>query len=143
PRPWPSEAPASLALPLGELGRALVELLARHDPALGQNSFRAVEPMLVIGRGEIFRRRHLLDRMADLVDVDLRRAHREIEHPEEAPLPILVKDRLILFPLDRPEAVHAAEVVYPVHRMPSRSSPHVAEITPGPWECRCRSWNRG
>ena len=56
--------------------------------------------------------------MADLVDMILSGRNGQIEKREHAPLPIRVEYRLVLLALDRPEALHAAQIVDPVHGCP-------------------------
>jgi uncharacterized protein len=71
-----------------------------------------MQPVHVIRRRQILRRRHPLDRMTDLVDVILSRRNGQIEKREDTPLPIGAEHRLVLFALDRPEALHCCKEIF-------------------------------
>src|SRR4029453_4809270 len=58
---------------------------------------------------------HALDPVTELVDVVEARAPRPPHDRHDRRLPAPVERRLVLLPLHRPEAVHAAEIVDTVH----------------------------
>ena len=103
--------------PRGQVGHATLQLLARDHAFLDQQPHVAIEPALVVARGQVVARRHPLDRVTALVDVEdpLDAAGaREAEHPA---LPARVEDGLVRLGLDGPESVHAAHVVDAVHTL--------------------------
>src|SRR5207253_7603190 len=69
----------------------------------------------VVARAEIVGRRHPLDGVAALVDVEDVLHGARAGDPEHAPFPQRVEDGLVLLALHAPEAVHPAHVVDTVH----------------------------
>src|SRR2546426_6885225 len=95
----------------GELGHAALELLARDHALLDEQPHVTVEPTLVVARGQVVDRRHPLDGVAALVDVENVLYAARPGEPEDPPFPGRVEDGLACLALDAPEAGHAAPIV--------------------------------
>src|SRR5262249_47485327 len=89
-----------------------LELLRRDGAVLHEQRRDPGQPVLVVRRGEIVRRVHTLDGVTEPVHVAGAAAERR---REDGALPLLVEDRLVRLDLYEAEAVHAAQVVDPVH----------------------------
>src|SRR5262245_45331344 len=102
---------------------ARLELLARDEPVLDGELLEPEEPVLVVAGRQVLGGGHLLAGIAAHVDGPLApRPHRHVQGEDPA-LPVVMKDGLVLFPIDRAEPVHAAEVVGAVHRPGALGSP--------------------
>jgi len=77
------------------------------------------KPLLVVGAGQVDRRRHLFDGVAAGIDGPGAEDADGAAHRQHAPLPAVMKDRLIGLGLDLAEAVHAAHIVNAVHQATS------------------------
>src|SRR5687767_11427285 len=80
---------------------------------------QAPQPVLVVARGQVLGGRHLLARVAGLVDVPLAEKAGGQRERERLALPLAVEDGLVALDVHGTEAVHAAEVVGAVHRFTS------------------------
>ena len=94
---------------------AVIQLFPGQDAQLQQAVLQAHQPALVVGGSYILRRVELLQGVAGGVAAGKQGDHPRHLHAEEAPFPRFVKDRLVLLPPHRAEAVHAAHVVDAVH----------------------------
>src|SRR5262245_21620642 len=81
-----------------------------------------MEPVLVVAGGQILGGRHPLDGVAELVDVVVPSREGGDEHPEHAPLPVRVEDRLILLASHGAPPLHCPKVLDPVHVLPPSPS---------------------
>src|SRR5690606_37398272 len=105
------------ALRLAALGRgpAAGEFVRAQEAVLDQNLVEGGEPDLVIGRGEILRRRQALAGMADLVDrPGAHGAGRDVDR-QHALFPAAMEDGLVRLGHDRAETHLAAEIMGAVH----------------------------
>src|SRR4029453_3006753 len=85
-----------------------------------------MQPLLVIARGEIRSRVHLLDVVAGATG---NRDWRGDLHGQDTPFPVMVKHGFVLLPHDGTEPVHPSHVVNTIHDAspPSRPSPRAGE----------------
>ena len=90
--------------------------LRRDETLLHQQLLEAVEPVLVVRRGQVFGAGHQLARIAAHVDVPLAQEAGGHGERERLALPVVVEHGLVRLGLDRAQAVHAAHVVDAVHR---------------------------
>src|SRR5882724_12005509 len=133
--------------PSGEELRAALQLLGRDHALFHEHAGNAVQPVLVVAGPEVVGRIHPLDAVAELVQVVETVAHARAHDGVHYRLPGRVKGGLVRLALHRPEAVHPAEIVDPVHGSariigrppPSRqASPDPAGTSPGaPGPLRC------
>ena len=98
-----------------ESGRAPLQLGRVDDALFNEQAVDGGEPAFVIGRVEVFVRRHALDAVAEFVEVVEALAEGCELDREDGPLPVGMKERLARVVLDAAEAVHSAEVVDSVH----------------------------
>ena len=96
----------------GVAADAGVHLVAVQQAALFEADLHAGHPSAEVPDREVLRRIQPFNRMAKVVGVRIVDARRH-RHAECPTLPMRVKDRLVA--LERPETLHAAEIVNAVH----------------------------
>src|SRR5947208_6850607 len=109
-------------------------LLLGQDALLGQQRGDGAEPLLVIRRRQVFRRRYPLDRVPELVEVVDTAADQGPVEGEHVRLPVGVEGRLVGLLRHRREALHPPDVVDPAHGSSPRSGrlPQPTPPPPGP-----------
>ena len=98
---------------------ALLQFVGVDVALFDQHTGDAIQPVLEVGGAEVVRGVHALDAVAKLVDVHQPGAHRRVVDRDDRRLPRLQGG---IVSLDRTEAVHAADVVNTVHRIPQGGS---------------------
>src|SRR6516164_3031352 len=106
---------------------ASLEFLGCFEAALDDVFLHSQNPALVIRSTEISNWRQLFLRKARMVDTPGTGVAHGSLHSEDAPLPLSVEHRLVLFDLDFAEAVHTAHVVHAVHQRTRRLG-HLRDI---------------
>src|SRR6516225_943538 len=116
------------------------EFLGCREVALDDVFLHSQNPALVIRSTEISNWRQLFLRKARMVDTPGTGVAHGSLHSEDAPLPLSVEHRLVLFDLDFAEAVHTAHVVHAVHQ---RIIPHAFSARAQcPLWVKSRHWGR-
>ena len=101
-------------MPGGDTAR--LHFALREQALLDEQGQEPFEPDFVVARSEIVRWRDAFPGVPGHVEVPASEKAASEGEGEDAPLPLDVEHRLVRLRPHRPEAVHAAEIVAPVHR---------------------------
>ena len=88
--------------------------LCCEDTCFFRPTFHTLEPTLVVTHPQVIDRIHPLDRVSERIQGSQSVPETPLQ-TQNTPLPFSVKSRFILFAHDRPETLHATEIVYAVH----------------------------
>ena len=96
--------------------RARLQLGMSHQPVLHRQRGRRGEPVLVVARCQVVARLHPLDRVPELSPARLHRADDDLHQCPGHRLPPAAKGGLSRRMANRPEALHAAQVMNAIHQ---------------------------